>query len=195
MPLHQTRFLSFLTISNFHIFYVFSKILIFSKFLEILVYHQSGRDITFSIFYHIHWNLQCTLDNIFSVSGYVSSSKTLLTPNLLPVHHFSGPSLGSLAIVSALSPEEKKYFHSRSHLSELACQRASQQPASLLGSQPASQQPVSQPARPAASQPAIQVVSHQLASRPAQPATSQPASKLSSQPASFDILLKISSWN
>ena len=99
MPLHLTIFLAFssrkLEIS------IFSRNSHFSKFFGNLKPHQSGPGITFSIFYHIHIDLQHTLDKVFFASSYTSSSKTLSTrPNLVNVvSFFAGPSLASLAIV------------------------------------------------------------------------------------------------
>ena len=106
MPLHPTHFLSFAFV-KFKIFILFSflsEILVFSKFPNFLIYHQSGQGITFFMFYHIHINLQHTLDKIFFTSSRTSSSKNLSTrPNLVfSSPFFAGPSLASLAIVSVL---------------------------------------------------------------------------------------------
>ena len=98
-------------------FAIFSKILIFFKISGNLKPHQSDAGVCFLTFYHIHINLQYTLDNVFFGFSLRSSIKTwstrLFSVNVVPF--FAGPSLASLAIVSVLLFEEEEYFHSTSH--------------------------------------------------------------------------------
>ena len=104
MPLHPKFIIFFQKLQIFTSFNFSQKFSYFDKFPKFSIYHQSVRGITFSIFYHIHINLQYTLDKVFFASSYTSSSKTLLTrPNLVTSSpFFAGPSLASLAIVSVL---------------------------------------------------------------------------------------------
>ena len=80
--------ISFLKIPNFHIFQFFLENSHFSKFPKILKYHQSGRRIMFSIFYHTHVDLQYSLDKVF-FALFARSSKTLITrQNFALFYHF-----------------------------------------------------------------------------------------------------------